>query len=140
MSSYEDRLNLPLVGATDIEFFTLSGTLVARGYERIVIGQRGPYIEFSEMSIVREAIVMPSDQEWRLGTGYVYYNEWRSADESSVKLYEQRKTVDYADYRVGMWYLSPFDLTTKEYAQLVKPSNRRRKQQNDDGEIHRSGS
>lgn len=126
--SYEERLIIPITGLPEIEFYTKNGTLVARGYERVVIGKRGPYIEFSEQSIIRDNIAIPSDQQWRLESNYsyVFYNEWRTTDESSVKLYEQRKTVDYADYRIGFWYVSPFDLTTKEMPVLVKPSERRK--------------
>jgi hypothetical protein len=36
--------------------------------------------------------------------------EWRTKDQSNVKVYEQSKTVDYADYKVGLYYISPFDL------------------------------
>jgi hypothetical protein len=27
-----------------------------------------------------------------------------------VKIYEQSKTVDYADYKMGLFYVSPFEL------------------------------
>ena len=27
-----------------------------------------------------------------------------------MKVYEQLRTVDYADYKVGLFYISPFDL------------------------------
>lgn len=37
------------------------------------------------------------------------YVEWRTKDQSTVKLYEQSKTVDYADYKVGLFYISPLD-------------------------------
>lgn len=120
---YEKRMVLPLDGNPDIEFFTKDGTLVAKGYERVVIGERGPYIEFADASIVRDSIHIPDDQKWRLLPKYafVYYNEWRTKDNSNVKLYEQRKTVKYADYKVGFWYVSPFELTTLEYPVLIKP-------------------
>jgi hypothetical protein len=36
--------------------------------------------------------------------------EWRTYDESRVKVYEQKRRVDYADYKVGLLYISPFDL------------------------------
>ena len=29
-----------------------------------------------------------------------------------VKVYEQRHRVHYADYRVGFWYINPFELRT----------------------------
>ena len=36
--------------------------------------------------------------------------EWRTNDQSNVKVYDQKRTVDYADYKVGLFYISPFDL------------------------------
>ena len=36
--------------------------------------------------------------------------EWRTKDQSNVKVYDQKRTVDYADYKVGLFYISPFDL------------------------------
>lgn len=36
--------------------------------------------------------------------------EWRSKDQNNVKIYEQSKTVDYADYKMGLFYVSPFEL------------------------------
>jgi hypothetical protein len=37
-----------------------------------------------------------------------------------VKLYHQLRTVDYADYRVGFWYISPFALRDKGGGPLIK--------------------
>ena len=34
----------------------------------------------------------------------------RTKDQSNVKVYDQKKTVDYADYKVGLFYISAFDL------------------------------
>lgn len=127
--SYEERMILPLAGLADIEFYTKNGTLLARGYERVVIGKRGPFIEFTDDSIVKEAIAIPPDQKWRLDPLYdhVFYYEYRTIDVSSVKLYFQQKTVEYADYKIGYWYVSPFDLTTAEFPVLVKPAERKKK-------------
>ena len=36
--------------------------------------------------------------------------EWITKDQSSVKVYDQKRSVDYADYKVGLFYISPFDL------------------------------
>src|ERR1039458_8821020 len=55
----------------------------------------------------------------------VYYAEYRSHDKSDVKVYWQKKTVDYADYRVGRYYISPFDLVDGEDKDLIDPIARR---------------
>ena len=118
---YSERLRIPLEGSESAKFFTKSGTHVATGYERIVIGGRGPYIEFKADQIVEESFSIPEDQEYRKTDRRVYYIEARSDDESNVKLYIQRRTVKYADYKVGMLYISPFELKTDEIDELVEP-------------------
>jgi hypothetical protein len=104
-----------------VEFFTYSGTLIARGYTRVVFGGRGPYVEFSTEQIVQAALVVPELERWRFTSSnpHFYYWEYRSNDPSNVKVYLQRRLVDYADYRVGMWYISPFELHTREYGELI---------------------
>jgi len=117
--SYSERLKIPLEGDETLQLYTKSGTKVATGYERIVIGDRGPYIEFRADQIVEENFEIPEDQEYRKTDKRVYYVEARSKDDSYVKLYFQKKTVAYADYKVGMLYISPFDLRTVLEESLV---------------------
>jgi len=107
--SYEQRLLIPIDGNSNTIFHTTNGLVVAHGYKRIVIGQRGPYIEFTNEQIKHDNIFIPDSQEWRLTDKRIYYHEWRTKKDY-VKLYYQRKTVKYADYRIGLWYVSPFDL------------------------------
>jgi hypothetical protein len=121
MTKYEKRLLLSIEGNTKTKFYTKTGLLIAEGYTRIVIGQRGPYLEFLESQIAKENIHIPEDQKYRLDNRTTYYNEWRTNDKSFVKIYEQKKTVAYADYKIGMWYISPFDLKTNALQMLVKP-------------------
>jgi hypothetical protein len=118
---YKDRLKLPIDVGGDIELTTENGLILATGYNRIVIGERGPYVEFNRDQIVHENISVPDNQHWRLKHDDVYYNEYRSVDYCSVKIYEQRKLVDYADYRIGMWYISPFQLWAEKYGVLIDP-------------------
>lgn len=119
--TYEERLRIPLEGSSDLDFYTKSGTLVAHGYLRVVIGQRGPYIEFDPKQIVKESFHIPREQEYRKEDKRVYYVEARSNDEANVKLYYQKRPVQYADYKVGLIYISPFELKTREYQELVEP-------------------
>ena len=117
-TNYHERVKLPeFCGTADehLEFRTKSGTLVARGYVRVEFGGRGPYIEFAPGQIVRGAIHRVQDAPW------VQYDEYRSNDASNVKLYLQRQPVDYAHYEPGKWYISPFDLETDKYPELVAP-------------------
>jgi len=110
-TDYASRLNIPLCGSPDTVFTTSKGTHVATGYSRIVIGERGPYIEFSPNNIILTALCVPFVQLGRLAnTIDYYYAEFRSFDSAYVKVYLQKSTVDYADYKPGYFYISPFDL------------------------------
>ena len=118
--SYQERLFLPLEGMDDVNFFTPNNTPVAKGYTRVVIGGRGPYIEFSPKQIIQESFEIPPNQEFRKTSSCVYYVEARTIDAAYVKLYIQRKVVDYADYRVGILYISPFELISDKYPILIE--------------------
>lgn len=102
-TDYRSRLSIKTEGDPFTEFRCPKGELLAVGYERVVIGGRGPYIEFSDHQIKELAFESP------VGVHHVYYIEGRSRL-SEVKLYFQLKPVDYADYRIGMFYISPFDV------------------------------
>lgn len=119
---YRQRLILPEFppDGEPVGFRTKSGTLIAVGYQRVVIGDRGPYVEFAPSHIMKEGWSIPKDQQWRIH-GRCYYVEGRTTDESNVKMYYQKATVGYADYKVGMWYISPFDLATDRWPLLVEP-------------------
>lgn len=118
MQDYENRLKLPITGKSDIILFTRSSYVVSTtGYNRIVIGKRGPYIEFDNIDEVVRYI--PEDQKWRLKSNMAYYIEYRT-NEDNVKIYHQLKTVDYADYVVGKYYISPFDLYTYDGVVIEK--------------------
>lgn len=123
---YRKRLILPEFPSGDPQaFMTRARTLViAEGYERIVIGMRGPYVEFLDEHINQKSLFIPGDQRWRVDPTWclrVFYWELRTVDSCRVKVYLQRKPVDYADYRVGRWYISPFDLVTDRHPVLIEP-------------------
>lgn len=97
-----------LKSSFDLKFYTKSGLLISIGYDRLVIGQRGPYVEFS--SLIKENIHIPKEQYYRLKSSFVYYDEYRTNDVCNVKVYFQKKIVKYADYKLNKWYISPYDL------------------------------
>ena len=112
-TNYEERLKIPLEGNDETRFETSTGLRVATGYTRIVIGERGPYIEFNPKQIILANLHIPENEKYRLKEpmrSRIYYFEWRTNDDANVMFYEQLKTVDYADYKVDMLYASPFDL------------------------------
>jgi hypothetical protein len=108
----EDRklIQIKEVGDEFTNFISPSGLSVAVGYNRIVFGARGPYIEFDPTHIVHSNIHIPENQLFRLTDPRIYYIEFRSCDVNLVKIYYQMRTVAYADYKIGMFYISPLEL------------------------------
>ena len=121
MQDYEKRLLIPIVGNDITKFYTKSDSLVATGYKRIVIGKRGPYIEFDESQINIKVMHIPTNQMWRIREVTAFYIERRTTDKSYVKIYFQKKPVTYADYLIGHYYISPFDLKTDNEEIIIKP-------------------
>ena len=119
---WPERLRISLVGDDATRFYTKSGLLLAIRYTRVVIGGRGPYIEFEDRQIIHGNIHIPDDQEYRLMDKRIHYHEHRSNDKSNVKLYFQKKEVAYADYKVGKWYIAPDLLKTDDLDELVLPA------------------
>lgn len=95
--------------------------VVAVGYERVVIGDRGPYVEFTISEIIFENFKKINNPSHK------YYIEYRSNCESNVKLYFQLLPVNYADYKIGVCYISPFDLVSDKYPILITPLDRKKK-------------
>lgn len=103
-------------------FFTHSGLWIAVGYERMVWGDRGPYVEFDTGNMMPGTLYVPDSERWRLGSRNprIYYEEWRTKDECNVMIYRQLRRVGYADYKPGYWYISPVDLVTDGYGELLE--------------------
>lgn len=101
-------------GSND-RLYNFSGTLVANGYERIAIGDYGAFVEFSQEQAISEAYVTKSGEEYRTAERYsatVKYEWLTTRDYSDVKIYLQRRTVPYADYKPGHFYISVFEVIT----------------------------
>lgn len=114
MKSYRELLNISEKGGT-IPLFTKNSNLkeaICTGYQRVVIGQRGPYIEFKKTHIFDRKLYIPTKQLYRLSDPKVYYIEFRTVDDD-VKVYYQMRTVAYADYKIEHFYISPLDLKTE---------------------------
>ena len=89
------------------------GLQICSGYHRIVIGDYGAFVEIPEAMICQENIMCKKGQEYRekdekyKNVKYLWYTGKNTAD---CKIYLQKKTVDYADYVPGMYYVSPYEL------------------------------
>ncbi|WP_054692497.1 hypothetical protein [Syntrophomonas palmitatica] len=111
---YREQLTLPESGG-DINIYTPDGMLLATGYQRIVVGDYGAYIEISRQQIVKSNLRVKPGQEFRLNPDIanVKYEWYEPVDGSNVKIYFQIGTVKYADYQRGMYYISPQEVVCK---------------------------
>lgn len=93
---------------------TLSGTPICNGYDRIVVGDYGAFIEFSQSDFSDSFIVQPG-QEYRIDNERYSKNVkyiWLTVnDGSDIKIYLQKKGVTYADYKPGKYYVSVHEVT-----------------------------
>lgn len=108
MVDYSSRLLVPL-SKTLINLYSKSGSIISDGYNRIVIGKRGPYVELQDDQLYWSQIYVPYYQFWRIDNPTSYYIEYRTISDN-IKIYFQQRIVDYADYKIGLYYISPFDL------------------------------
>ena len=86
-----------------------AGTIVGRGYLRIVWGGRGPYVEFGDDMITKQKGIKQGEA-WRCQEGFgnkAFYEHWETVDHLHTMIYRQRKRVDYADYRPFFYYVDP---------------------------------
>lgn len=97
---------------------TRSGTVIASGYNRIVIGDYGAFVEFSRAQANARHLKIKEGQSYRIEdpryAEHVKYL-WLTADDSSdVKVYDQKRSVEYADYKPGMLYVSVYEVFPAE--------------------------
>ena len=93
------------------KFYTYSDLLIAEGCNRIVVTDRGDeYYEFNDEHLNKDNIHVPEDANWRFRRPFVYYYEYRSNCEEFIKIYHQKRSVTYADYMIGKWYIAVEDL------------------------------
>ena len=95
--------------------YTHNGAKIANGYKRIVIGDYGAFVEISNADICESELIIKPGEEYRLTdekfserVKYIWYTDKSG---TGAKFYLQKKTVNYADYRPGMWYVSPYEVT-----------------------------
>ena len=108
----------------EFALYSRCGTLIARKYNRIVIGHYGAFIEINDSDIIKGNIKCQSGQEYRIyDPSYkdrVKYHWYTTIDDSNCKLYFQQKGVEYADYKIGKWYISPYEVLTQEEIKLLQ--------------------
>jgi hypothetical protein len=132
----EFDLSLEEFGTTETQFFLPNEKLFTVGYERIVYGDHGPYIEFKKENIVEKLIGKYNEvDEFNLPNNPKFYYFWMYPKSYfDLKVYLQLKSVKnlpnapkrkdgrpscfnrvegYADYKRGFYYVDPYDLIIK---------------------------
>lgn len=101
-------------GDKNCNIYSKGGTLIATGYNRVVIGDYGAFVEFDKTQVIKQNIKVKVGQEYRYNDKQYSENVkylWLTAkDNSDCKIYFQKKTVNYADYKEGMFYISPYEV------------------------------
>jgi hypothetical protein len=104
---------LNINGDNNYRLYSKEGTLIATGYNRIVIGDYGAFIEFDEKQIIKSNIQVQKGQEYRYNDKYknnVKYYWLTTKDNSGIKICFQQKIVTYADYIPKMYYICPSEI------------------------------
>lgn len=125
----EHRIGIAEIGNETTVFRTPKGTTFAVGYERIVYGDHGPYIEFR-----KDQIRCSLNSKFKNPCPPTAFFEWLCpTDGSGIKVYDQKRDVrhlknpppggfngnraeGYADYRVGFIYVDPYALSVRSGA------------------------
>lgn len=114
------RLRLAETAPTQpVTLWLPSRVRIATGYVRVVLGDRGPYVEFETAQLRHRRLYVPAAARWRFTSDVAFYEEYRTRPDG-VMVYHQRLRVTYADYRPGYWYISPFDLRDHRGRALIR--------------------
>ncbi len=131
----EDKLKISEEGNPSDKFYLPNGDLLCEGYDRIVYGDHGPYLEFSLNHLKAQLYSKfgnKVDTDNLPGEDYKYYYFWLTPrGNPGIKIYLQIKTVHnlpnaprredgkrssfnraegYADYKRGFFYVDPYSL------------------------------
>lgn len=105
------------VNGDNIDIYTKDGTLIASGYDRIVIGDYGAFLEIPLIKFYKNSSKCKTGQEYRIKNEdfrkRVKYFWLTAVDKSDIKIYFQQKTVVYADYKPKFIYICPFEVKTE---------------------------
>lgn len=112
-SIYAETLPAFLLSMDNINpLYTINGSLICSSFDRIVIGDYGAYIEFSSDQANKDIFTIATGQEYRLEPHYnnVKYIWLTINDDSQIKIYYQKNTVSYADYKPQKYYVSVYEV------------------------------
>jgi len=87
--------------------YFLDRTLFATGYERIVHGGKGDYIELKKEQIKVKLKSRFNQQLPDTLSNETFYYYWLEVENRNEKIYWQCNLVNYADYKRNFYYISP---------------------------------
>ena len=87
----------------DVKF--KDGVLFANGYNRIVKGARGSYLEFEKDQLEVELESKYDQKLPELISDEIFYYYWLRPVGRKEKVYWQANEVKYADYKIGKYYI-----------------------------------
>ena len=106
------------IDSETVELYSLANSLITTGFERIVIGDYGTYVEFNHHQANDSMFEIKEGEEYRVNNQdffkNVKYYWFTIKDGSGVKIYLQNRTVDYADYKPNMFYVCISEVKLKE--------------------------
>ena len=100
----------------DIQLTTHDGTVLANGVSPrgYVCGDYGVFLEIENSQINKNNLKIQPGEEYRIyddrfkdKVKYIWYTD---KENNGIKMYYQKKGVTYADYKVGRWYVSPYEV------------------------------
>ena len=114
-TEFEDALpDWCIMTGDNIPLETTCVTVIANGYTRIVIGDYGAFVEISPSQILMSRLHVKEGQTYRIEdpryAEHVKYLWYTANDRSDVKVYIQKRTVEYADYKPDMIYVSVYEV------------------------------
>lgn len=104
------------VSGSTTTLYTLNGTKICNGYNRIVVGDYGAFIEFSQEHIASKFVIKKgqeyrvNDEKYKNNVKYIWLT---INDKSDVKIYYQKKRVSYADYKPNKYYVSVHEVSNE---------------------------
>lgn len=113
-------------GGSGATLITRCGTPICNGYDRIVVGDYGAFVEFTA-SQAASPFVIQQGQEYRVYDERYSKNVkyiWLTAnDQSGIKIYDQKRAVAYADYKPYKYYVSVHEVMPYADAERKEESN-----------------
>jgi len=107
VSKYLEKING--FGDSEHRDTLIGGRPFCKDYERVVIGSYGAFVEISHENLLLP-LEIPEDKKWRYDELYLKRRQmkikYRELSYAGIPVFLQVDTVEYADYKKGMYYVN----------------------------------